>query len=143
MNQISTGQSSDRLSLSTIVNYAYPVVGISFVNFLFLAYFLKFATDTLLVAPAIMGMIFAIARAWDAISDPVIGYLSDRTTSSYGRRRPWLFASVIPMAIVPMFIWSPPAGLTGVSLIIWLTVGVLLLETALTIFLIKLTKVDR
>ena len=41
---------------------------------------MKFSTDVLLIAPAVMGVIFSISRIWDAISDPIAGYLSDRTT---------------------------------------------------------------
>ena len=44
---------------------------------LFGVYYMKFATDVLLVAPAVVGTILAAARFWDAISDPLIGYLSD------------------------------------------------------------------
>ena len=45
---------------------------------------MKFSTDVLLIAPAVMGAIFSISRIWDAISDPIAGYLSDRTTFKFG-----------------------------------------------------------
>lgn len=127
------------LSLRTIVAYAYPTAGISFLVFLFAAYYFKFATDILLIAPAAMGLIFAAARIWDAVSDPMAGYLSDRTRSRFGRRRPWLFASVIPVAIVPVLIWSPPAFLDETWIIVWVTVGILAYETALTMFIVPHT----
>jgi GPH family glycoside/pentoside/hexuronide:cation symporter len=129
----------ERLGASVLATYAYPVVGVSFLTFLFSAYFFKFATDTLLLAPAAMGLIYAAARIWDAVSDPMAGYLSDRTRTRLGRRRPWLLASVIPIAFVPVMIWSPPGFLDGTPLIVWMTAGILLYETALTIFIIPHT----
>lgn len=114
--------------------YAYPTAGVSFVSFMFTLYIFKFSTDVLLIAPAIMGTIYAVARIWDGISDPLAGYFSDRTKTKYGRRRPWLFASALPMAIVPVLVWSPPMFLDHTGLIVWMTVGVLAYETMLTIF---------
>jgi len=49
--------------------------------------FMNFATDVLLIAPAVMGVIFMVSRIWDAVSDPLAGTLSDRTRSRFGRRR--------------------------------------------------------
>ncbi|MCY3793201.1 MAG: MFS transporter, partial [Gammaproteobacteria bacterium] len=99
---------NDRLSLGQVIAYAHPTVGVSLVFFLLNLYFFKYATDVLYIAPATMGILFGLARGWDAISDPMAGYLSDRTRSRMGRRRPWLYASVLPMAVVPVMLWSPP-----------------------------------
>ncbi len=97
---------------------------------------MKFATDNLLIAPAAMGGIFALARVWDAISDPLAGYLSDRTRSPLGRRRSWLLGSVIPLAATFVMLWSPPASLTGVLTVVWLATALILWETASTAFYI-------
>ena len=51
-------------------------------------YFMKFATDVLAIPAATMGGILLASRAWDAVADPVAGYLSDRTRTRFGRRRP-------------------------------------------------------
>lgn len=114
--------------------YGVPTAGASYIAFLLTLYIFKYATDVLLIAPAAMGLIFAVARIWDAISDPLAGYLSDRTQTRFGRRRPWLFASVVPFALVPVMVWSPPAFLEGPWLIVWMLVGIILYETVLTIF---------
>ena len=60
-------------------------------------YVMKFSTDVLLIAPAVMGAIFSLSRIWDAISDPLVGYLSDRTTLKLGRRRTWILGSCLPI----------------------------------------------
>jgi GPH family glycoside/pentoside/hexuronide:cation symporter len=100
---------------------------------------MKFATDTLLIAPAAIGGVYAMARVWDAISDPMAGYLSDRTRSRFGRRRSWLFASVIPLVLTFVMLWSPPEALDGVRVIIWIAVALILWETASTAFYIPYT----
>ena len=125
-----------RLPTSTILAYSYPTAGASFVSFLLGLYLFKFATDVLLIAPAAMGIIYGLARIWDAVSDPMAGYLSDRTQTRLGRRRPWLLASVLPIAVVPVMVWSPPSSIDGVALLAWMTVGILAYETALTIFFV-------
>ena len=41
------------------------------------------------MAPGVVGLMFAAGRIWDAVTDPAVGYLSDRTRTRLGRRRPW------------------------------------------------------
>jgi GPH family glycoside/pentoside/hexuronide:cation symporter len=97
-------------------------------------YLMKFSTDVLLIAPAIMGSLIAASRLWDAISDPLVGYLSDQTNSVYGRRRSWMFFAAVPMGIGLVMIWSPPAVLDNMGTIIWMAVALLVYETASTAF---------
>ena len=59
---------------------------------------------------AMVGLAVALPRIFDAISDPVIGYLSDNTRSRWGRRRPWMLAGLIVSAVLTMTIWHPPAS---------------------------------
>ena len=77
---------SSKVPLKTTLAYGIPGVGAGYMYLLMTLYVMKFSTDVLLIAPAVMGVIFSISRIWDAISDPVAGYLSDRTTFKFGRR---------------------------------------------------------
>jgi GPH family glycoside/pentoside/hexuronide:cation symporter len=95
-------------------------------------YFLNFATDVLLLAPAAVGTLIAAARAWDAISDPMAGYLSDRTRTRWGRRRPWMFVAAPGLALAFVALWSPPSRLSGQALWLWIGAALLLLTTAST-----------
>ena len=88
-------------------------------------YVLYFATNVLLMAPAVMGTIFGASRIWDAISDPVVGYWSDRTGVKLGRRRSWMLASIIPTAALFLMVFSSPADLQGYGLIAWMTVAII------------------
>jgi GPH family glycoside/pentoside/hexuronide:cation symporter len=120
----------------TLVIYGMPLSGCMVVAFLLSTYWFKYATEVLLVSPAILSAIFMAGRLWDAVSDPLTGYLSDRTRARMGRRRPWMMAAVLPIAVVPILIWVPPSSLQGWALIAWLTVGLLAFETVLTVFLV-------
>jgi sugar (glycoside-pentoside-hexuronide) transporter len=68
--------------------------------------FLYFLTDVVGFSPAFAGFILMVGTLWDAISDPTIGILSDRSRSSWGRRRPFILASVIPYALATWLLFS-------------------------------------
>jgi Na+/melibiose symporter-like transporter len=122
----------ERLPRHVLVVYALPSVSIHFAMTLMGIYFFKYATDTLRVEPALMGFLFASARLWDGLSDPIAGYLSDRTRSRWGRRRSWLAVAVLPFGLSVLMLWSPPAWLAGPEVAIWLGVALLLFYTTYT-----------
>ena len=68
--------------------YGLPAAPVYFTFMLTGVYLLKFSADVLLVAPGVMGTLYGLSRLWDAVSDPIAGYLSDRTQTKLGRRRP-------------------------------------------------------
>jgi GPH family glycoside/pentoside/hexuronide:cation symporter len=120
--------------LRTLLAYGVPMSAYAYLLFFVQFYFLKFATDVLLIAPWIIGLIFGIGRVWDAISDPIAGYWSDRTRTRFGRRRPWLLAALAPILATFLMVWSPPASLAGNALIAWVVVAVFGFYTALTMY---------
>ena len=128
-----------RLPLSTILSFCSPTVGVGFMFFLVGLYMTPFATDVLLISPGAIGAIFFVSRLWDAASDPIAGFLSDRTRSRLGRRRPWIAAAIIPICGVYVMMWSPPEALQGGSLVGWMAVGVIGFYTAMTIFIVPHT----
>ncbi len=97
--------------------YGAPGVGAGYMFLLLSLYVMKFSTDVLLIAPAVMGVIFSISRVWDAFADPVVGYLSDRTKHPMGRRRIWMLASVIPICATFVMLFSPPATMGTFGLV--------------------------
>jgi GPH family glycoside/pentoside/hexuronide:cation symporter len=118
------------------VLYGLPAAPVYFTFMLTSVYLLKYATDVLLVAPGVMGVLYGLSRLWDAVSDPIAGYLSDRTRSPLGRRRSWLLASVLPICLGFWMVWGAPQALGGAALVAWLGAGVLLYYTGTTIFAI-------
>jgi GPH family glycoside/pentoside/hexuronide:cation symporter len=71
----------------------------------------KFYADVVLVPLGVLGIAIALARAFDALTDPLVGWLSDRTRSRLGRRRPWLLAGGPLCGVAFWFLFSPPAHL--------------------------------
>jgi Na+/melibiose symporter-like transporter len=70
----------------------------------------------------------------DAVSDPVVGSLSDQTRHRLGRRHPWLYAAPIPLAVVFILLFRPPEGLGQGGLFAWLFVFAVLTRIAITLF---------
>jgi GPH family glycoside/pentoside/hexuronide:cation symporter len=126
----------DHLSLKVIWAYSVPMIAFGIMGMLFATYLMKFATDELLIAPAVMGTLLFAARLWDGISDPLTGFLSDRTRSSFGRRRSWMLAAAIPTGAGLWMMWSPPLTLSVPELVIWMACALLVYETASTMFLV-------
>lgn len=60
----------------------------------------------------VIGLIFLIGRLWDAVLDPLVGALSDRTRSQYGRRKPWIAAGGVVFAIFAALLFFPVADVT-------------------------------
>lgn len=94
-------------------------------------FLLPFYNLVLGVDAGIVGAALATALIIDAFADPLIGHLSDRTYTRWGRRLPWLYLAPIPLALAWVLMWSPP--FTGVPTyweIVALAVGVRLLLSA-------------
>jgi GPH family glycoside/pentoside/hexuronide:cation symporter len=122
----------DRIPTRELLTYCAPAGGIGFMAMLVSIYFLKFSTDVLLIAPATMGLLFGLSRFWDAVSDPLLGFLTDRTRSRWGRRRPWMFAGIVPMGAAFVMMWSPPPALEGGALTVWMLAAIVGFFTGLT-----------
>lgn len=127
---------ADRVSWRTIMAYGAPAAGAGYMYLLLSLYMMKFATDILLIAPAVMGAIYSLSRIWDAISDPLVGYLSDRTTTRLGRRRTWILASCVPISAGFYMVFAPPLSLDSEGLIIWTAVAVIGFYSAMTLFFV-------
>ncbi len=120
-------------SWATLAIYAVPSLGVAAPIFFVQFYFLSFATDVLLLAPATVGIILAAGRIWDAVSDPLVGYGSDRTRTRWGRRRPWMLGAAPASALAFIMLWNPPALLrTPEALALWSALTLLVLTTAVT-----------
>lgn len=125
---------TERIGWSTLIHYAAPLAPAYLLYMMVTVVFMNFATDVLLIAPGIIGTIFLGSKLWDAVSDPVIGYLSDKSRSRIGRRKVWMYASVLPLVATTIMLWSPPAHLTDGALVTWVAVSVVGFYTAFTLF---------
>ncbi len=107
-------------------------LGFSLTNTILNVYLALFLTDVVGLTPAVAALAFFIGSTWDYINDPIIGYLSDRTRSRWGRRRPFLLFGALPMAAAfCMLWWRPP--LEGVpALAAYYSIMYALFDTAAT-----------
>ena len=127
---------SGRVAWPTVIAYGAPALGAGYMYLLLSLYMMKFATDVLLIAPAVMGIIYSASRIWDAVSDPLVGYLSDRTRLKLGRRRTWILASCAPIAVTFYMVFAPPMTLSEAGLIAWVAVAVIGFYSAMTLFFV-------
>lgn len=121
---------------SQLMWYGIPATATGYMMSFMSLYLMKFATDTLLIAPAIMGLLFGLSRIWDAVSDPVVGYLSDRTHSRLGRRRSWMAAGAIPAALFFIMLFTSPENLSQSQKVVWIGISIFGFYTAITCVLV-------
>jgi GPH family glycoside/pentoside/hexuronide:cation symporter len=125
---------SERIRPGQLAAFGIAAMPPQFMYLLVLIMYLKFAVDELGASAAAVGTVFLVAKLWDAISDPLVGTLSDRTTHRLGRRRVWIYASAPLLAVFSFMLWVPPPSLEGNELIAWIAVGVAGFYTAYTVF---------
>ncbi|TMM48750.1 MFS transporter [Qipengyuania marisflavi] len=97
---------------------------------MFLRYFAIYATDVLLLAPAMLGTVMLISRVFDGVTDPIFGWLSDRRKAP--RRVPFYLVGTLG-TLSMLGIWIVPEHLTGLALAAWLTMILLIWETGQTL----------
>lgn len=88
------------------------------------------------VDAALVGTLLALTRLWDAVTDPVMGIVTDNTRTRWGRRRPYLFAGAILSATFFAMIWFVPVSLTSFGKACYLFFMLILMYTGTTIFLV-------
>jgi len=84
--------------------------------------------------PALVGWLLAIPRLTDALTDPVMGYISDNTRSRFGRRRPYIFCGAIIVGILFALMWQLPAGYSENFYFWFFLIGSILFYLAYTMF---------
>jgi len=98
---------------------------------------LVYYSQILGLSPQLAGLALGIGLVFDAVSDPLVGYLSDNTESRLGRRHPYLYASVLPLALSYFLLWHPPASLQGdMNLFFFLVACNVALRISFTLFLV-------
>ena len=115
--------------------YALPAFALAVVGIPIYVYIPKFYTDVVGADITLVGLVLLAVRLFDAVSDPVIGTLSDRTETRFGRRRPWIAGAVLPLVAAIFFLFVPPA-LGPDAAVLWFGAGmfaVFLAWTAITV----------
>jgi GPH family glycoside/pentoside/hexuronide:cation symporter len=121
-----------RLSRRTKLSYGVGDVGLSLTSTILGAYFAIFLTDVVGITPGIAAAAIFIGRSWDYINDPIIGHISDRTRSRWGRRRPFILFGSLPFALAFMLLWWRPPIESHVILAIYYALAYIVFDAAAT-----------
>ena len=127
-------QNSQKLSLSIHLAYGVGSMGtglFSAVPGLLLLYFM---TDTLGISAGLAGLAVFIPKIWDVVTDPVMGTISDRTRSAWGRRRPYLLAGALTLPVCFALLFMVPGFESSTARFFYILVMFILCATAYTLF---------
>lgn len=123
-------------SLPTYIKVGWGIgeLAIAFYVGVTMAFFLFYLTEALKISPVWAGVALLIPRLWDAITDPFMGALSDRTRSRMGRRRPYLLVGAVTFGLTFWLSLSPPPADTELGKALYFTAMYVLVSSAYTIF---------
>ncbi|MBZ4666214.1 MFS transporter [Mahella sp.] len=114
--------------------YAIGMLGVTIPGMMYSSYGTFFYNDKMGLSMSLIALGTTLFAVWDAVNDPMFGFLSDRTRTKWGRRRPWILAGAPLFAIAMILFFSPPASLeSGTELAVYFTVFLMLTETMSTI----------
>jgi GPH family glycoside/pentoside/hexuronide:cation symporter len=100
---------NEKLNLGTKLAYGAGDLGPAVTSNIAIFFLLVFFTNVAGIPPGLAGSILMIGKVWDAINDPIVGVLTDKTKSRYwGRRLPWMFYGAIPFGIFFFLQWTIP-----------------------------------
>jgi len=103
----------------------------AFTTFLFFYY-----NQVLGLPGSLAGLAALLALMVDAITDPMVGQMSDRFNSRWGRRHPFMLAGAIPFGLAMVALFSPPGGLGEMGLFCWMLGGAITVRLMLTLFFV-------
>ncbi len=120
------------LSRRTKILYGSGDVGFSLTSTIIGAYFAIFMTDVVGLRPGLAALAILIGKSWDWMNDPIIGHISDRTRTRWGRRRPFLLLGWLPFALAFALLWWRPPFRSDIALVIYYAAAYVLYDAAAT-----------
>ncbi|WCL49720.1 MFS transporter [Leptospira sp. GIMC2001] len=133
MNQSNSGSGSRQLPRKLRAGYGLAEMGITSTQIITQLYLLEHYTQVMGLQASLAGIALAISVLWDAVSDPLMGVVSDRTRSRFGRRRPYILFGSILLGITIGFLFSPPQLSSQILLFGYLLFTYVMVNTAMTI----------
>ena len=116
----------NRMNASTNIAFSLQAMVGAAMALLLAVYLTKFYVDVVLLPAGIMAIAIAAGRAFDAITDPIMGWISDRTKTRFGRRLPWIAVGVVGNCAMYFLLLNPPAVLPQSGVATWAITGLLL-----------------
>ena len=120
--------STERLSVREKLGYGLGDTAANFIFQTLMIFQMAFYTDTFGISAAAAGTLFLIVRGWDAIFDPIMGIIADRTNTRWGKFRPWVLWTAVPFGIMGFLAFSTPdLGPTGKLVYAYVTYTLLMM----------------
>ena len=95
---------------------------------LFGAYLMIFYTDVFGLPAAMVGTMFLVTRIWDSVFDPIVGVIADRTSSRWGKFRPYILVLAVPFGMIgALTFYTPPFGATGKLVYAYVTYSLMMM----------------
>jgi len=126
----------ERLSFSTRSFYGVGSVSEGVHNTAFNVFLLFYYNQVLGLPGSLAGLAILLALVVDAVTDPLMGSISDNFHSRWGRRHPFMYAAALPMAACFVLLFNPPASLGQTELFLWLTAFAVLMRVSMTLYVI-------
>jgi glycoside/pentoside/hexuronide:cation symporter, GPH family len=101
---------SGKLNLSTKLAYGAGDLGPAITANILIFYLSPFLTDVAGLNPGLAGQTQLIGKVWDAVNDPMVGVMSDKTRSRWGRRYPWMIFGAVPFGLFFLLQWIVPTS---------------------------------
>jgi len=111
--------SAEKLSLRVKLSYGAPSFAGAGMAIPIAIHLTIFYSDTILVPLGLIALVKAVARALDALTDPLMGWATDSTRSRWGRRRPWILFGAPAAGLAFYLMFSPPVELVGANAAAW------------------------
>jgi GPH family glycoside/pentoside/hexuronide:cation symporter len=121
---------NEKLTFGTKLKYGLADLGFALITSAIQFFLLFYYTDVAGINPALAGSALMVGKlTWDAINDPLFGYISDRTRSRFGRRRIFMLIGAVPLGIAAWIMFSLPKGLTGAAAFLAVLLSFWLVDT--------------
>ena len=88
-------------------------------------FLLFFLTSVIGIRPLTAGLIVALGSIWEVLCGPVVAYLSDKTTSRYGKRKPYLAMASLPVTLFTGLLFTPISASYGTKVVFYLVATLL------------------
>jgi GPH family glycoside/pentoside/hexuronide:cation symporter len=125
-----TSMGRQKLSRLTKLLYGSGDLGFSMTTTIIGLFILIFLTDVVGISPAMAGVAIFLGKTWDYINDPIIGYISDRTRTRWGRRRPFLLFGALPFGLAFVLVWWKPPIHSDIFLAVYYALAYMVFDTA-------------
>ncbi|HEU4601824.1 MAG TPA: MFS transporter [Steroidobacteraceae bacterium] len=116
-----------KLPFSERIGYGAGDAAANFVYMSMILFQANFYTDVLGITASQAATVLLVGRLWDAVADPIVGMLADRTSTRWGKFRPWILFTAIPWCLAMILAYTTPMGWSGAALFAYAAVTNVLL----------------